>query len=1270
MMIRFLVAVALMALISKTANAIYATQLGQYDWLMRGVGYVKDSIATKGGHLIVSTEDGVLASMNIRDGSLVWRNPLPEGGKVEQFAVSEGSNTNIAYAVISTPCSPDSVDGDNNSSCRMLFVQGWGVEEGTMLFETHLGKITSSSSLSSVYDIAFYEADSSDSQDHQNAAAAAVGGGAGGRGESVVAMAANTLYELDPISGAVTAKWSPKDKSTQLSSLVNRRSSSAGGGGDNVIAIACTASSGSSGAACSKTVLVKRGGSDGESLASAVTLSVAYVGAVVGGVKPAFGVDSESDWVYGVKGNTLSLLSLKTGKVSTIALPAMASGGGGGDNVYVQSFVQDESMAGTTIGAHDEDDNDGEVRGSSGSVMVLRCDGGLGSRAQCQSHTVHFPSEVGSIPFLSDTSLTCGGGGSSSSSSSADAKKSQKSTFNDSNNAAARMGAGRGPRSRHEGQGEATLFCVSSSSSSDSNGGDATHGISVSVLDSEDGKSSAGANSMIVPTAGLYGFSGFFHASCNLVLNRKGRRVAAAAAASAEAASPALCLVVTSAGTTMALKKSAASSSSSSSSALQLLWTREEALSGATQAALYSPPSSSETNSGDDSSSGSSSSGGGGKSIDMVSILHKIDSFVTEKLLPVLADPLKAVFNAGDSLSAKGASGALAELQARAYGFDKVAVFLTDGSGHRARTVVAMDVSTEKVMWINELPPVSGTGEGVITAEKLVRIADSTVAVVTSVSGNNNKVGTTFLELDILTGKVSNEHGAASFLAGYYVLGMYPLGTSLATSLNMLGSTTDSAAASGTDGATSAHGHGTTHVLLLQHTGSATKGGGGGAEALGVTTYPFSSGDSSAAAAVGMYLSRVVDGSSGSSSGSGSKFESYKVLSTNKVVTPACTSVSDASGSDNTCKSTVFGVAVHAVEEVAVSVFSSAASETAATAGGDSSGSGAGRVVVNEKVAAVAFQHPDDIVNNRAATLGDDSLLMKYLNPAAALVITEHTLQAAEAKKGESTGSSGASKSQLEIHLFDSVSAKLLYRSSIPHGGSPVHAVVVENNLVITYWNTVMKRTELSSVALFEGMIDKAGLTPWAAKSSKAIAQKHIDTVSFNSFTAPLPMAIQKTFVLPKSVSAAGATITRQGVAKKAILIGTTGGQVFSIDRQMINPRRPIDDPTTAEKADGLFKYEPFLALDTLQSPTHNYSMAFGPFSVISAATDLESSSVTLSISRLDVHFNRVIPSLAFDLLSPDFNYPLLCVILTALFVLVAWMKEKLAARKKSRAWQ
>lgn len=679
---------------------------------------------------------------------------------------------------------------------------------------------------------------------------------------------------------------------------------------------------------------------------------------------------------------------------------------------------------------------------------------------------------------------------------------------------------------------------------------------------------------------------------------------------------------------------------------MTLLWTREEALSRACKAGLHEHPEAlrealhKHKHKLDDVSAAAQSLTVGGLVEALAATGAKIAAYAQDKvaaLLPSLADPFLAASNAGASLSAQESSRSLAAMQAKLYGFDKLGVFLTSsgGVGGEPATLLAVDMSSETVFWVNELS-FAGVDIGTASAATatIVRTDVDTISLVLS----DSEAGTTIVDVALLTGEYT---GSSLFLPSMHLQGMYPLSTALAQSLNNLGAEPDKTAAAG-EGEDDASSSGA-HTLLLEHSSSGK---------LGVAMYPLARAaatDATSSPVVGKFLSRVVD-SSANSAGK-AQFQTMRVLPSSSALASKCVDLGGSgagaeTGAAETCQ--VASVTMHDVEMVASSIFSSSSSA--------------------ETVAAVAYQHPHDVVNNRAATLGDDSLLMKYLNPSTSLVVTEHTVPLGGNTTATTTTTTGTA-SQLEVHFLDTVSAKLLYRSSILNGASPVQAVVIENHLMISYWNSAMKRSELSSVALFEGMIDRQGLTPWANKGSAAIAQKHIDSNSFNSFSSPLPMAIQKTFVFPKTITAAGSTITQQGVAKKALVVGTSGGQLFSIDRQIINPRRPLENPTNAEKADGLFRYEPYLQLDNLAAPTHNYSMAFGPFLMTSAPSKLESSSVVLSLSRLDLHFNRVIPSLAFDLLSPDFNYPLLCIILAGLFALVVWMMRTLAARKKAKAW-
>ena len=107
-----------------------------------------------------------------------------------------------------------------------------------------------------------------------------------------------------------------------------------------------------------------------------------------------------------------------------------------------------------------------------------------------------------------------------------------------------------------------------------------------------------------------------------------------------------------------------------------------------------------------------------------------------------------------------------------------------------------------------------------------------------------------------------------------------------------------------------------------------------------------------------------------------------------------------------------------------------------------------------EKVVAVGYPVVGDKIFDRASTLGDQSLLLKYLNPHAVALATK-------------------SSSGLHLTLMDSISAHVLYRVFLVNGEEPVNLALVENHIVCSYWNRKALRTEVSSTVLYEGMVGK-----------------------------------------------------------------------------------------------------------------------------------------------------------------------------------------------------
>jgi hypothetical protein len=42
---------------------------------------------------------------------------------------------------------------------------------------------------------------------------------------------------------------------------------------------------------------------------------------------------------------------------------------------------------------------------------------------------------------------------------------------------------------------------------------------------------------------------------------------------------------------------------------------------------------------------------------------------------------------------------------------------------------------------------------------------------------------------------------------------------------------------------------------------------------------------------------------------------------------------------------------------------------------------------------------------------------------------------------------------ELFVTVIDTVSGQIVYRSSILHGEGPTNVVIIENNIIVSYWN-------------------------------------------------------------------------------------------------------------------------------------------------------------------------------------------------------------------------
>ena len=318
---------------------------------------------------------------------------------------------------------------------------------------------------------------------------------------------------------------------------------------------------------------------------------------------------------------------------------------------------------------------------------------------------------------------------------------------------------------------------------------------------------------------------------------------------------------------------------------------------------------------------------------------------------------------------------------------------------------------------------------------------------------------------------------------------------------------------------------------------------------------------------------------------------------------------------------------------------------------------------------------------------GNDGLLVKYLNP--------HLIAAAALQQHEDS-------STLLVYLVDSVTGHIVRQYKHKDAAEPVHLIRSENWAFATYWNTVARRTEISSVALYEGEVEPDELNPWSSipdalqpdtadeaevsamhEAAERIALSHTladdsddsaaraefreGATPFSSFSASDPVALQKTFVFPTGIRALTSTQSKRGITNKHLLVGLLSEQLLLLDRRMLDPRRPKDKPTPSDAKEGLFQYSPIVHFS--HAAVVSYTQRVPRLNLIhSAPAELESTTLVIGCG-LDMFYARSNPSRGFDLMPDDFSYAQLMLICGGLLGGVLYARRALKRKKMAQMW-
>mmetsp|Transcript_16370 Transcript_16370/g.33730 ORF Transcript_16370/g.33730 Transcript_16370/m.33730 type:complete len:990 (-) Transcript_16370:81-3050(-) len=311
-----------------------------------------------------------------------------------------------------------------------------------------------------------------------------------------------------------------------------------------------------------------------------------------------------------------------------------------------------------------------------------------------------------------------------------------------------------------------------------------------------------------------------------------------------------------------------------------------------------------------------------------------------------------------------------------------------------------------------------------------------------------------------------------------------------------------------------------------------------------------------------------------------------------------------------------------------------------------------------EEIVEVAYPMRHEDIQSMSTILGDNSLLLKYVNPHMVVVVTMLSdekdqsvtdvatalgKEAAEAKKRKpvGVGAPGSSTTNQQpseelpnmfVNLVDTVSGRVLYRHShsLVDPSKNVSVVVSENWVVYSYVSSKTRRTEIGVLTLHEGMIEPKGLTYFAHPEQSS---------TFSSFDSreSKPVVLSKVYAFPKAVTALGVTSTKQGISRQNILLASSDGSLSTINKMILETRRPLGEVKPEEKKEGLIPYKEVIPGSPLLSLNYNQTME--PFqSIVSTTTSLESQSLVFGFGGPDLFFTRTSPTRGFDLLPETFN--------------------------------
>jgi ER membrane protein complex subunit 1 len=301
------------------------------------------------------------------------------------------------------------------------------------------------------------------------------------------------------------------------------------------------------------------------------------------------------------------------------------------------------------------------------------------------------------------------------------------------------------------------------------------------------------------------------------------------------------------------------------------------------------------------------------------------------------------------------------------------------------------------------------------------------------------------------------------------------------------------------------------------------------------------------------------------------------------------------------------------------------------------------------RIVDISYRDKNEAIYSAAKPVFGGGVLMKNINPNTLLVIA-----------------GGDKDSSLIVTALDAVTGRIIYRQEHRGGNGPVKSIVSEHWAAYNFWQETQGRWYIGVIDTYYPQPDD--LTAMKLLFSRGDANETVSPYD----TRPDLIVESESFRTKFAASCLAVTKTSHGTTSKMLLMGTTEGQIVSIDRRMLDPRRPKvlpgTKPTPEQVYERLPPYQPEIGASGPSFITlyHRIERLRG---IETHPATLESSTLVFA-HGLDTYFIRMQPSRGFDMVPDDFPHALLVVMVVGLALALSILRKIIQKRTLRLTWK